>query len=77
MEYLRNIANEKEVQNYRNADKDLITALDQYAEQGQFNAWKLKVSLFQIVLENMKPLLQFDNVEIVFLPSIVLLPFFI
>ena len=76
MEYLRIIANEKEVQNYRNADKDLITALDQYAEQGQFNAWKLKVSLFQIVLENMS-LLQFDNVEIVFLPSIVLLLFFI
>ena len=44
VEYLRRIGNLKEVEDCRNADKDLIKKLNQQAEQVQFNTWKDNVS---------------------------------
>ena len=43
-----NQAKDEEERNLIMSLKVLIPALDHYAEQGQFNVWKSKVSLFQI-----------------------------
>ncbi|KAK2863212.1 hypothetical protein Q5P01_002745 [Channa striata] len=42
LEYLRKIANRKDVAKYKEADKKLICFMEKYAQGGSFNLWKHK-----------------------------------
>ncbi len=45
MEYLKKMGNQKEVENCRNVDEELLQALEKYTEGKSFSEWKTKVSL--------------------------------
>uniref|UniRef100_A0A672NH73 Protein kinase domain-containing protein n=1 Tax=Sinocyclocheilus grahami TaxID=75366 RepID=A0A672NH73_SINGR len=45
VEYLKKLGNQKEVNNYRNVDEELLQAAEKYTEGKSFSDWKTKVGL--------------------------------
>ncbi|XP_051509045.1 uncharacterized protein LOC127412400 isoform X3 [Myxocyprinus asiaticus] len=45
VEYLKKMGNQKEVENCRNADEELLHAIKKYTEEKTFSAWKTKLPL--------------------------------
>ncbi len=44
MRYLKILGNEKEAENCRNADEELLNAIEKHTEGKSFSEWKTKVS---------------------------------
>ncbi len=45
MEYLKKMGTQKEVENCRDVDEELLQAVEKYTEGKSFSEWKTKVSL--------------------------------
>ncbi len=48
MEYLKKMGTQKEVENCRDVDEELLQAVEKYTEGKSFSEWKSKVSLTSV-----------------------------